>query len=110
MYINLITDSIPAIALSFENAENDIMKREIRKKNSSFFTSFLIAKMSFSVILKTLSVVLVYYLGLKLYGVSIAKTMSFLTIIFLEIIFAFSCKNLKKSVLNTRIMLHILKN
>ena len=99
LYINLITDSIPAIALSFENAENDIMKREIRKKNSSFFTSFLIAKMSFSVILKTLSVVLVYYLGLKLYGVSIAKTMSFLTIIFLEIIFAFSCKNLKKSVL-----------
>ena len=99
LYINLITDSIPAIALSFENAENDIMKREIRKKNSSFFTSFLIAKMSLSVILKTLSVVLVYYLGLKLYGVSIAKTMSFLTIIFLEIIFAFSCKNLKKSVL-----------
>ncbi len=99
LYINLITDSIPAIALSFESAENDIMKREIRKKNSSFFTSFLIAKMSFSVILKTLSVVLVYYLGLKLYGVSIAKTMSFLTIIFLEIIFAFSCKNLKKSVL-----------
>ncbi len=99
LYINLITDSIPAIALSFESGDKDIMKRKIRKKDSSFFTGFLIAKMCFSVILKTLSVVLVYYLGLKLYGVSIAKTMSFLVIILLEIVFAFSCKNLKKCVL-----------
>ena len=40
LFINLITDSIPAIALAFEEAENDIMFRKVRKRDSSFFTPF----------------------------------------------------------------------
>ena len=103
LYINLITDSAPAIALSFEKEEKNIMKRDIRKKNSSFFTNFLIAKMGLSVLLKTIAIVLVYFLGLKLYGEDIAKTMAFLTIILLEIIFAFSCKNLRENVIDKNI-------
>ena len=34
LYINLITDSIPAIALSFEEGSNDIMKRKIKNTNT----------------------------------------------------------------------------
>jgi Ca2+-transporting ATPase len=44
LYINLVTDSIPAIALAFEKEEQNIMNRDIRKKDSSFFTPFLISK------------------------------------------------------------------
>ena len=39
-------------------------------------------------------------LNLKLYNINIASTLAFLTLILLEIIFAFSCRNLKKRVLN----------
>lgn len=103
LYINLITDSIPAIALAFEKEEENIMNRDIRKKNSSFFTPFLLAKMSLSAILKTITILLIYFINLKLYNIDVAITMSFLTLILLEVIFAYSCKNIKKSVLSKNI-------
>lgn len=103
LYVNLITDSIPAIALAFEKEEENIMKRDIRKKDSSFFTPFLIAKMSLSAILKSIVILLVYFLNLKLYNIEVATTMSFLTLVLLEMICAYSCRNLKKSVLNKNI-------
>ena len=45
LYINLITDSLPAIALAFEKESDDVMSRKVRKHTDSFFTQFLIAKM-----------------------------------------------------------------
>jgi Ca2+-transporting ATPase len=103
LYINLITDSIPAIALAFEKEEENIMNRPIRKKDSSFFTPFLISKMLMSAFLKTVAVLLVYFINLKIYDINVAITMAFLTLILLEIIFAYSCKNIKKSVINKNI-------
>ena len=100
LYINLITDSIPAIALAFENSEENIMHRNIRKNNGSFFTPFLTAKMSLSALLKTITVILVYFISLKLYNIEVATTMSFLTLILLEMIFAYSCRNLKKNIIS----------
>ena len=100
LYINMITDSIPAIALAFENSEENIMKRKIRKKDSTFFTPFLIAKMVLSSFLKTTAIILIYFINIKLYNVEIATTMAFLTLTLIEMIYAYSCKNLKKNVLN----------
>jgi Ca2+-transporting ATPase len=99
LYINLITDSIPAIALAFEKESSDVMNREVRKNNSTFFTNFLVAKIGVSAILKTITMLLVYAISYKLYGVNIASTMAFLTLIMLEMIYAFSCKNLKTNVI-----------
>lgn len=103
LYINLITDSLPAIALAFENSEANIMTRQIRKKDGSFFTSFLLAKIGLSAMLKTIAMLLTYFMNLKLFSIEVAKTMAFLTLILLEIVFAYSCKNIKKSVLSKKI-------
>lgn len=102
LYINLITDSIPAIALAFEDEEDNIMARDIRKEHS-FFTQFLVSKMVVSAFLKTVTMLLVYFIGLKFYNVGVASTMAFLILVLSEMIFAFSCKNIKKSVLNKKI-------
>ncbi len=103
LYVNLITDSIPAISLAFEKSDKDIMKREVRKSSNTFFTPFLIAKIGVSAILKTIAVILVYFVNLKIYNIEIANTMAFLTLILLETIYAFSCKNLKNSMTNKNI-------
>lgn len=103
LYINLITDSISAIALAFEKEDDNIMNRNIRKKDASFFTPFLIAKMMLSSIIKTLAIILIYFLNLKLYTTEIATTMAFLTLILLEMFYAYSCRNLKRNVLNKNI-------
>ena len=100
LYINLVTDGIPAIALAFEEEEKNIMSRNIRKKDSSFVTPFLLVKMLSSAILKTIAVLMIYYLNLKLYNQEVARTISFLTLIIIEMLFAYSCRNLKESILN----------
>ncbi len=103
LYINLITDGIPAIALAFEIPDDDVMKRDVRKKDSSFFTPFLISKMLIAAVLKTLAIMLIFFVNLKLNGLEIASTMAFLTLILVEMVFAYSCRNLKKKVLNNKI-------
>ncbi len=98
LYINLITDSIPAIALSFEEGTNDIMERKIKNTNT-FFTPFLLSKIFLSSLLKTSVILFVYFTSVNLYGVSISISMTFLCLILLEMIFAFTCRNLKKNII-----------
>ena len=103
LFINLITDSIPAISLAFEEAASDIMKREVRKKDSSFFTPFLISKILVSSILKSIAILFVYFLNLNISGPEVAGTMAFLCLMILELCFAYSCKNIKKTVIGKNI-------
>ena len=103
LYINLITDSIPAIALGFEEADEDVMKREVRKKDSSFFTPFLLSKIIISSIFKTIVVLMVFNLGL-VYSLNIARTMAFLSLVVLEILYAYSCRNIKKLIFNKNLL------
>lgn len=100
LYINLITDSIPAIALAFEKEASNVMNRQIRKKDSSFFTPFLISKIVIASILKAIAIMSVYFISNNLYGNNISSTMAFLTLVLLEMIYAFSCRNLKERVFN----------
>ena len=103
LYINLKTDGIPAIALSFEKENKFIMNRKVRKKDSSFFTPFLISKITFSSILKTLAILFIYFINLRSYGIEIASSTAFLTLILLEMIYSYSCKNLTTSILDENI-------
>lgn len=103
LYINLITDSIPAIALAFEMEADNIMKRKIRKKDGTFFTPFLVSKIGVASVLKALAIMLVYFGNLR-FGVSVASTMAFLTLVLLEMVYAYSCRNLKERVLNKNIL------
>ena len=103
LYINLITDSIPAIALAFEKETDDVMKRDVRKNESSFFTQFLITKIAFAAILKSITILSIYFISNYIWGINIATTMTFLTLIVIEMLFALSCKNLKKSILNKQL-------
>lgn len=100
LYINLVTDGIPAIALAFEGSDKNIMTRKSRKKDSSFFTPFLIAKIVISSMLKFISVLLIYFVNINYYDINVATSMAFLTLILLEMSFAYSCRNLKKNVFN----------
>lgn len=103
LYINLITDSIPAIALTFEQGSSDIMKRNVRRKENSFFTPFLYAKVGLSSLLKTITIITIFFVNKKLYNIEVAMSVSFLTLILLEIIYSYSCRNLKEKIINKKI-------
>ncbi len=104
LYVNLVTDSIPAIALAFEKAEQGIMTREIRKKDSSFFTPFLISKIISASVIKAALILMIFFLSNKVHGIEVATTLAFLSLIMLEMIFAYSSRDLKNSLLNRNIL------
>ena len=99
LYINLITDSIPAIALAFEKESDDIMKRKVRRNDKTFFTPFLVSKIAVSAIIKTITMLFVFAINYRYYGALSASTVTFLTLVLLEMSYAFSCKNLKKNII-----------
>ncbi len=104
LYVNLVTDSIPAIALAFEKAETNIMTREIRKKDSSFFTPFLLSKIISASIIKSAIILMIFFFSLNCYNAEVSTTLAFLALIILEMIFAFSSRDLKNTLLNKRLI------
>lgn len=99
LFINLITDSIPSICLAFEESDDNIMMRDVRRNNNSFFTPFLVAKIGLSSLLKTCVIMGIYYISYLLYSSFVASSMAFLSLTLTEMTFAFSCRNLKKNVI-----------
>jgi len=103
-WISLITGTIPAIMLAFEKSDDDLMNNESYKNyNISFFTPFFIMKLVSGVIIKTLITVILYFYLINKTDINIANSLLFIFLIFHEFLFAFSCKSLKKNIINKEI-------
>ena len=98
LFIDLVTDSIPSICLSFEKSENGIMNKKPRGINKPLFTSFIKACIASSAIIETIFVVLTYFISLKVYGQETAMSLALLSMVVQEIAYSISCRNLKQSV------------
>ena len=104
LWINLVTDSIPAIMLAFEKCDKDVMENTpSNRNNASFFTPFLVAKIVISAIVKSLIMLVLFVYYAKTYDANIAGSLMFIFLIANELLYSLSCRNLKKSVLNKNI-------
>ncbi len=99
LFIDLVTDSIPSICLSFEKSEDGIMNKKPRGINKPLFTPFIKASIAFSAIIETIFVVLTYFISLKMYGQETAMSLALLSMVIQEIVYSLSCRNLKQSVI-----------
>lgn len=98
LWINLVTDGLPAIALGVDPAEPDIMSRPPRHPKESVFTlpvRFLIFGVAF---LMTLGIVPVFATGLSREGLVKAQTMAFTMMTLFEMWNAFNCRSERKSI------------
>ncbi len=98
LFIDLVTDSIPSICLSFEKSEDGIMTKKPRGINKLLFTPFIKACIASSAIIETIFVVIVYFVCLKDYGQETAMSLALLSMVMQEIVYSISCRNLKQSV------------
>ena len=101
LWINLVTDSIPAIMLAFEKSDSDVMENSpSNRSSSSFFTPFLTVKIVISAIFKSIIMIALFIYYAKTQDANIAGSLMFVYLVANELLYSFSCRNLKKSVLN----------
>lgn len=101
LFINLITDSLPAISLGLEPAEPDIMERPPRDSKQNILSIDIIAKMLYQAGLQIVLVMSIYCLGIKLYDSTVASTMAFLCINIMQLMHAVNLKT-RHSIFKTK--------
>ena len=95
LWINLVTDSLPAIALGLENPEKDIMNRKPVNSKEGIFADGLWNKIIVEGIMIGVLTLVAFSIGNKYYGLEVGRTMAFLSIGFLELVHSFNIKNEK---------------
>ena len=93
LWINLITDTIPAITLGFEKAEKNIMKEKPRSSKDKFFNPFLICRIIIPAIIKSILILTVFLNVEKTYGHTQAMTVAFIMLSFIELLFAYTMRS-----------------
>ena len=109
LWINLITDTLPAIALGMEEAEQDVMNRPPRSRKESIFADGLGFDIAFQGLVIAAVTVFSYFAGHRLESGSWAianspagMTMAFLTLSMIEIFHSFNMRSRLLSVFSIR--------
>ncbi len=103
LFINLVTDSLPAFALGIEPAEKNIMQKPPRDPNKSLLSGSIGTSILYQGFIQTLIVLIMFVVSRNIYGDQTASTMCFLTICLMQIIHAVNCKT-ETSIFKTNIL------
>ena len=115
LWINLVTDSLPALALSFDPANSDIMQRKPKKPEKGVFTKGMTWRIVYQGIMIGLLTLGAYMIGLAtttepINGltldqskIEVGQTMAFITLAFSELVHVFNVRDNKKSIFKTNI-------
>lgn len=97
LYIDLVADTVPSIALAYEGASKNVMKQKPNGLDKKIFTKFFSSFLILSVILETLISLYVYFRFLPL-GQGVAQSLALLSIVINEFVFAYNCRSLKEQI------------
>ncbi|MEA3366849.1 MAG: calcium-translocating P-type ATPase, PMCA-type, partial [Planctomycetota bacterium] len=97
LLINLITDGLPALALGMDHPDAGIMRRPPRRTKEGIITAGLMGIIAFNAAFIGLAVVLSFYLGMRMGGLDVARTMAFITLAFDELLRAFSFRSTRRN-------------
>ena len=107
LWVNLITDSLPAIALGVDPGDKDVMKKRPRDPEESFFAGGAGLRAIIGGFLIGILTLAVFYYGIKDYGfrdipadvLSHARTMSFVVLALSQLFYSLSMRNFNKSII-----------
>ena len=101
LWINLVTDSLPAIAIGLEPPEKDIMNRKPVDSRKGIFADGLWGKIILEGIMIGMLTLVAFSIGNKYFGVEVGRTMAFLSIGMLELVHSLNIKS-EKSIFKKR--------
>ena len=93
LWINLVTDSIPAIALGLERPETDIMDKKPKNPKKGIFADGLWGNIFVEGMMIGILTLLAFSIGNNKYGLEIARTMAFVCLGMLELVHSFNIKS-----------------
>ena len=116
LWINLVTDSLPALALAVDPAEKDIMNKKPNKKEKGIFTKGMTWRIVYQGLMIGLLTLTAFIIGLgtknipqvegmtpEQVRVSIGQTMAFIVLALSELVHVFNIRNNSKSMFKTGI-------
>ena len=92
LFINLLTDSLPAIAIGMEPAGNDLLNQQPRDPKEPILTKKLTGKIGVQGLLIAAATMIAFYLGLHQSGAALASTMAFATLTLARLFHGFNCR------------------
>ena len=119
LWINLVTDSLPALALAVEPANKDLMKRKPIKPSKGIFTKGLTFRVAYQGVMIGVITLIAFLIGINTPNIgeheriAVGQTMAFATLAFAELIHVFNVKSNKESIFkvgifnNTKLLLAI---
>ncbi len=93
LWVNLVTDSLPAIALGLESPDKDIMNRKPRDSRKGIFADGLWSKIFAEGTMLGVLTLVAFSIGNSLYGVEVGRTMAFVSLGLLELVHSFNIKS-----------------
>lgn len=92
LWINLVTDSIPGVALGLEAPDKDIMNKKPRDAKKGIFADGLWGKILVEGTMIGVLTLFAFSLGNNLYSLEVGRTMAFLSLGLLELVHSFNIK------------------
>ena len=115
LWINLVTDSLPALALAFDPANSDIMNRKPTKPGKGVFTKGMTWRIIYQGIMIGLLTLAAFMIGLATTNtpiegltidqskIEVGQTMAFATLALSELVHVFNVRDNKKSLFRTKV-------
>ena len=91
LFINLLTDSLPAIAIGMEKPDKSLLRQKPRDPNAGILTKDFVTLMFGEGALIAASVIVAFYLGLQT-DAATASTMAFATLTLARLFHGFNCR------------------
>ncbi|MBE5756713.1 MAG: calcium-translocating P-type ATPase, PMCA-type [Clostridiales bacterium] len=106
LWVNLVTDSLPALALGTEEAEKDVMKFKPRKSNESMFRGKMGKDIIIQGVMQTILVLASFCIGnyiLEVNNHAAAMTMAFVSLCMIQLFHSYNMRSQHNSVFNRKI-------
>jgi Ca2+-transporting ATPase len=95
LWINLVTDSLPAIALGMEAVESDVMEKNPKPKNEGIFAHGLGIRIFLQGLMFALLTLIGFKIGENAFGVEGGQTMAFMILSLSQIVQSFNMRSEK---------------
>ena len=93
LFINLLTDSLPAIALGLEPHSDAVMREKPRQRSEGILTRPFLVSVVIDGVIIAAATILAFHLGLAVGGAAVGSTMAFATLCLSRLFHGFSCKS-----------------